>query len=205
MDLRLGSKYAFDISMFVYFSIAISFLLVQGPPSWCWRTVCITVLDYLTVMTVGQRMQALPVDHSQQLRDSISTSDVNRYYYILSLFLFVLLLFVFLFYFSLLLFVFFFSFIFQGQQHDFYKYIRIWILCCYYNVNELEKTLIYNELRQLRLISSQLTSESEAGLWIFFCRFLRFVYYIVRIYDQGCFGVYSQSNLLDRIQLLYSY
>ena len=36
-------------------------------------------------------MQTLPVDHSQQLPDSISTCDVNRGYYMLLLFLFVLL------------------------------------------------------------------------------------------------------------------
>ena len=35
--------------------------------------------------------------------------------------------------------------------------------------------------------------------WIFIARFLRFTFYIVRISDQGCFGVYSQSNLLDRM------
>ena len=36
-------------------------------------------------------------------------------------------------------------------------------------------------------------------------KFLRFVFCIVRIFDQGCLGVYSQSNLLDRMLRLHSY
>ena len=40
---------------------------------------------------------------------------------------------------------------------------------------------------------------------IFIARFLRFVFYIVRISDQGCFEVYSQSNLLDRMLRQHSY
>ena len=43
---------------------------------------------------------------------------------------------------------------------------RVEILCCYYNTGELGKTLGYKGLRQLRLISFQWTSGSEAGLWI---------------------------------------
>ena len=35
--------------------------------------------------------------------------------------------------------------------------------------------------------------------------FLPFVFYIVRISDQGCFGLYSQYNLLDRMLRLHSY
>ena len=102
----------------------------------------------LTMVTVGQWMQALPVDHSEQLPDSISTCDVNSGYYILLLFLFVLLLF--------FVRVCFFCFcFFQGQQHDFYRYSRVQILCCYYSTNELGKTLSYKGLRQLRLISFQ--------------------------------------------------
>ena len=66
-----------------------------------------------------------------------------------------------------------------------------------------------NGLRQLRLVSFQWTSESDAGLWIsdldFYCKLLRFVFHIVRISDQGCLWVYSQSNLLDRMLQLHSY
>ena len=40
---------------------------------------------------------------------------------------------------------------------------------------------------------------------IFIARFLRFVFFIVRNSDQVCLGVYSQSNLLDRMLLLHSY
>ena len=35
--------------------------------------------------------------------------------------------------------------------------------------------------------------------------FLRFAFSIVRIFDQGCFEVYSQSNLLDTILRQHSY
>ena len=41
--------------------------------------------------------------------------------------------------------------------------------------------------------------------WIFIARFLRFAICIVRISGQGCLGVYSQSDLLDRMLRLYSY
>ena len=41
--------------------------------------------------------------------------------------------------------------------------------------------------------------------WTFIGKFLRFVFYIVRISDQGCLGVYRQSNLLDRMLRLHSY
>ena len=40
---------------------------------------------------------------------------------------------------------------------------------------------------------------------MFIARFLRFVFYIVRISNQGCFEVYSQSNLLDRMLRQHSY
>ena len=40
---------------------------------------------------------------------------------------------------------------------------------------------------------------------IFIARFLRFVFYIVRISDQGCFEVYNQCNLLDRMLEQHSY
>ena len=45
------------------------------------------------MVTVGKGLWALPVNHSEQLPDSISTCDVNRGYYMLLLFLFALLLF----------------------------------------------------------------------------------------------------------------
>ena len=35
--------------------------------------------------------------------------------------------------------------------------------------------------------------------------FLRFLFYIVRISDQGCLEVYSQSHLRDRMLRLHSY
>ena len=68
-------------------------MLAQRPPSWFWSTVYITVWYHLTTVKVGQGMQSLSVDHSEQLPDRISTCDVNRGYYVLLLFLFVLLLF----------------------------------------------------------------------------------------------------------------
>ena len=40
---------------------------------------------------------------------------------------------------------------------------------------------------------------------IFIARVLRFVFYIVRISDQGCFEMYSQSNLLDRMLRQHPY
>ena len=40
---------------------------------------------------------------------------------------------------------------------------------------------------------------------MFIARFLRFAFYIVRISNQGCFDVYSQSNLLERILRQHSY
>ena len=45
------------------------------------------------LVTEGQGMQALSVDQSEQLPNSISTCDVKRDYYMLLLFLFLLLLF----------------------------------------------------------------------------------------------------------------
>ena len=41
--------------------------------------------------------------------------------------------------------------------------------------------------------------------WIFIVRLLHFVFCIVRISDQRCLGVHSQSKLLDRILRLHSY
>ena len=35
--------------------------------------------------------------------------------------------------------------------------------------------------------------------------FLRFVFYIVRLSEQGCFGVYDQSNLLHKMLRMHSY
>ena len=61
----------------------------------------------------------------------------------------------------------------------------------------------------MRLISFQWTSESEVGLWIsdldFNCKVLRFAFYVSRISDKGCLGVYSQSNQLDRMLRQHSY
>ena len=45
------------------------------------------------MITVGQGMEDLSVEHSDQLSDSISTCNVNRGYYMLLLFLFVFLYF----------------------------------------------------------------------------------------------------------------
>ena len=65
------------------------------------------------MVTVGQRMYALPVDFSEKLSDSIATSDVNSVCYMLFLFLFALLLlvcFIFLLYCLFFLFINFFIF-----------------------------------------------------------------------------------------------
>ena len=43
------------------------------------------------------------------------------------------------------------------------------------------------------------------GFQTLIARFLRFVFYVVRISDQGCFEVYIQSNLLDRMLQRHSY
>ena len=108
-------------------------------------------------------MQTLSVDNSEQLPDSIPTCDVKRGYYILLLFLFLLLFFVFCWGFFGVFSQYFF---FQGQQDDFYKYSRVYILCCYYHTSQFGKTLTYKRIRQLRLISFQLIFQFEAGLWI---------------------------------------
>ena len=96
------------------------FLFFQRPPSWCWRTVCITVWHHLNMATVSQGMKALPVNHSEQLSDSISTRDVSTGHYLLLLFLLVVLLFACLFYFSFLLFVCLFVCVFLPIKHFFY-------------------------------------------------------------------------------------
>ena len=69
------------------------------------------------------------------------------------LFLFLFLLFVGLFYFYFLLFFFSFYLFFKGQQNEFYNYSRVQILCCYCSASELGKTISYNGIKQLRLIS----------------------------------------------------
>ena len=46
---------------------------------------------------------------------------------------------------------------------------------------------------------------SDFDLQDFQAMFLRFVFSIVRIFDQGCFEVYSQSNLIDTILRQHSY
>ena len=62
--------------------------------------------------------------------------------------------------------------------YDLYKHSRVYILCCHYNTSERGKTVNYNGLRQLRLISFQWTSESESCLWIsdveFHCKVFAF-------------------------------
>ena len=93
--------------LFFTMCLFLFYVLVQRPSSCCWSTVYITVWHHLTMVTAGQGMQALPVDHSEQLPYSVSTCDVNRRCYMLLLFLFVLLFFfcgVFLFIFFLFLF-----------------------------------------------------------------------------------------------------
>ena len=45
----------------------------------------------------------------------------------------------------------------------------------------------------------------QTGIFIATQFSLSFVYYFVKISDQGCFGVYSQSNLHDRMLRLHSY
>ena len=118
MDARLSSKSASEVSIFVCFSISIfSYVLIQRPPSWRWRTVYITVWNHLTMMAVGQGMYTSPVDPSEQFPDSISTCDVNRGYSMLLLILFVLLLFVCFFLFSFLLFFFVHFFPFFRDNH----------------------------------------------------------------------------------------
>ena len=131
------------------------------------------------MVTVGQGMYALPVDHSEKLSDSIATSDVNSGCYMLFLFLFALLLFVcFIFLLYCLFFLLIYFFYFQGLQQDFYKYRRVQILCCYHSTSQIVKTFICKGLRQLTLISFQGFSESEAGLWIsvlgFHCKLFAF-------------------------------
>ena len=89
--------------------------------------------------------------------------------------------FLFLFFFVLLCLLFFSLVLFDlhyGWYYDLYKHSRIYILCCHYNTSERGKTLSYNGLRQLRLISFQWTSESESCLWIsdveFHCKVFAF-------------------------------
>ena len=150
--------------MFAYFSIVFFFyVLIQWPTSWHWCTVCITVWHYLTMITVRQGMQALPVDPSEQLSDSISTCDVNKG----------LLFFCFIF-----LFCFFFCSFFPFSRDSFCKYSRVQILCCCHITSGLGKTLSYKLPREWRLISFQWTSKFEAGLWIsdldFHCKVFAF-------------------------------
>ena len=65
-------------------------------------------------------------------------------------------------------------------------------------------------IRQLRLISvfsepMNVKQVSEFQTRIFIARFLCFAFYIVRISDQGCLGMYTQSNLLDKILQVQSF
>ena len=127
---------------------------------------------------------------------SISKCDVNRRYYMLLLFLFVLLLFFVVFFlFILFIFVFFMdrNMISIGIV-KFRCYVVIIIL-----VN-LGKTLSCKGLRQLRLISIQWTYESD-----FHLDFCVLYFMLSEFLTNWCFGVYSQSNLLDRTVWLHCY
>ena len=122
----------------------------------CASVVTTFLVHYLAMETMGQGMQVLTVVHSKQLRDSSSTCDVSRGYYMLLLFLFVL-LFIFLFYFSFLLFVFFLFIYFLRDSNmisistvEFRYYVVIIVL-----VNLGKPSLSYTGLNQLRLISFQ--------------------------------------------------
>ena len=112
MDVWLSSKYAPLVTIFVSFSVAF-FLLCSSP-----ATTLLTLTQCLHYFVAsfnyddsGAR-DAGPVDHLQQLLDSISTCDVNRGSYMLLLVSFVLLfcLFVFFFFFIVYSFVYFFHF-----------------------------------------------------------------------------------------------
>ena len=74
---------------------------------------------------------------------------------------------------------------------------------------EFGKTLNYKGLRQFRksAFNKLLRLKQVCGFQtsISIARFLRFVFYVVNISDQGCLGMYSQSNLLDRMLGLDSY
>ena len=136
---------------------------------------------------------------------AFSNGEVEPVWFVLVLLLFVCFIFLYLFFFasavclcyfsSFLLFCFFvvcFFFVLRcllffslilfdlhyGWYYDLYKHSRVYILCCHYNTSERGKTLSYNGLRQLRLISFQWTSESESCLWIsdveFHCKLFAF-------------------------------
>ena len=99
MDVWLSSKYAPLVTIFVSFSVAF-FLLCSSP-----ATTLLTLTQCLHYFVAsfnyddsGAR-DAGPVDHLQQLLDSISTCDVNRGSYMLLLVSVVLFVcFIFLFY-----------------------------------------------------------------------------------------------------------
>ena len=111
MDVWLSSKYAPLVTIFVSFSVSF-FLLCSSP-----ATTLLTLTQCLHYFVAsfnyddsGAR-DAGPVDHLQQLLDSISTCDVNRGYYMLLLVSFVLFcLFVLFFFFIVYSFVYFFHF-----------------------------------------------------------------------------------------------
>ena len=111
MDVWLSSKYAPLVTIFVSFSVAF-FLLCSSP-----ATTLLTLTQCLHYFVAsfnyddsGAR-DAGPVDHLQQLLDSISTCDVNRGSYMLLLVSFVLLFCLFLFFFFIVYsFVYFFHF-----------------------------------------------------------------------------------------------
>ena len=93
--------YLISVSMLVYFQFFILFYeLVHRLPSWCWHTACITAGHHLTMVTVDQGMLVIPVDHSEQLPDSISTWIVKQglLYVVAAFVCFVLFFFYFFFY-----------------------------------------------------------------------------------------------------------
>ena len=199
MDFRLGSKFASEVGIFAYFSIS-NFFMCQFSNHH--MTHCLHY--FVASFNYGEssaRDIALPIDQSEQLPDSISNCDVSMSCYMLFLFLFVCFIFLFL------SFVWFFYF-FLGIVTYFYRYSRLQILICYYNTSELGKTLSYEGLKHLRLAFNKplsLKQVCEFQTWIFIASFLCFVFYIVRISDQGSLGLYSHSKLRDRMLRLHSY
>ena len=86
MDVRLS-----QVSIFVYFSISI-FFCANPATTFLALGHCLNYcVDSFNYDDSGARDEALLLDHSEQLLDSISTCDVNTGYYILLLILFVLL------------------------------------------------------------------------------------------------------------------
>ena len=98
-----GCKFASDVSIFVYFSVSNFFLCASPVTTFLELKHCFHY--YVTSYNYGDSRAK---DYSEQLPNSIFTSDVNRRYYMLLLFLFVLFLFFCLFFVVVFLFCFFF-------------------------------------------------------------------------------------------------